>query len=101
MTEFIARQPLPAVKEGMLSSGVEFTAMDLLNLPDHLRKTMLAMLKVGRATAEDIADITKRARAVESAYLNTLLTMGYLKKERKGRKAFFYMEYSETTTVGQ
>jgi hypothetical protein len=29
---------------------------------------------------------------VESAYLNQLVIMGYLKKERKGRKAYFYVE---------
>ena len=35
---------------------------------------------------------TNRARAVESAYLNQLVIMGYLKKERKGRKAYFFIE---------
>jgi hypothetical protein len=29
---------------------------------------------------------------VESAYLNQLVIMGHLKKERKGRKAFFYAD---------
>ena len=47
---------------------------------------------VGRATAEEISEQTARARAVESAYLNQLVIMGYLKKERKGRKAYFYAD---------
>ena len=66
--------------------------MTLLSLPDHLRKTAVTICKLGRATAEEVAEQTKRARAVESGYLNQLVLMGYLKKERKGRKAFFFVE---------
>jgi hypothetical protein len=66
--------------------------MTLLSLPDHLRKTAVTICKVGHATAEEVAEQTKRARAVESGYLNQLVLMGYLKKERKGRKAYFYVE---------
>ena len=66
--------------------------MTLLSLPDHLRKTAVTLCKLGEATAEEIAEQTKRARAVESSYLNQLVLMGYLKKERRGRKAYFYVE---------
>jgi len=66
--------------------------MTLLSLPDHLRKTAITICKLGHATAEEVAEQTKRARAVESAYLNQLVLMGYLKKERRGRKAYFYVE---------
>ena len=66
--------------------------MTLLSLPDHLRKTAMTICRCGRATAEEIAQHTHRARAVESAYLNQLVIMGYLKKERKGRKAYFYAD---------
>ena len=66
--------------------------MTLLSLPDHLRKTALVLCKLGHATAEEVAEQTKRARAVESGYLNQLVLMGYLKKERKGRKAYFFVE---------
>ena len=66
--------------------------MTLLNMPDHLRKTAMTICRNGRATAEEIAGQTCRARAVESAYLNQLVIMGYLKKERKGRKAYFYVD---------
>ena len=64
--------------------------MTLLSLPDHLRKTAVTLCKVGQATADKIAEQTKRARAVESGYLNQLVLMGYVKKERRGRKAYFY-----------
>ncbi len=66
--------------------------MTLLSMPDHLRKTAMTVCRSGRATADEIAQQTTRARAVESAYLNQLVLMGYLKKERKGRKAYFYAQ---------
>jgi hypothetical protein len=66
--------------------------MTLLSMPDHLRKTAMTICRCGRATAEEIAEQTTRARAVESAYLNQLVIMGYLKKARKGRKAYFYVD---------
>jgi len=66
--------------------------MTLLSMPDHLRKTAMTVCRSGRATADEISLQTTRARAVESAYLNQLVLMGYLKKERKGRKAYFYAE---------
>lgn len=66
--------------------------MTLLSMPDHLRKTAMSICRCSRATAEEIALQTKRARAVESAYLNQLVIMGYLKKERKGRKAYFFID---------
>jgi len=70
----------------------KFEALDvmtLLTLPDHLRKTATVTSKLGRATADEISDDTSRARAVESGYLNQLVRMGYLKKERDGRKVLF------------
>jgi hypothetical protein len=66
--------------------------MTLLSMPDHLRKTAMTICRCGRATAEEISGSTSRARAVESAYLNQLVIMGYLKKERKGRKAYFFID---------
>jgi len=65
--------------------------MTLLSLPDHLRKTAVALCKLEEATANEVAEQTKRARAVESGYLNQLVIMGYMKKERRGRKAYFFV----------
>jgi len=67
-------------------------AMTLLSLPDHLRKTAVAICKLGRSTAHDIAGETDRARAVESNYLNQLVMMGLLKRERQGKKVYFQVE---------
>lgn len=69
--------------------------MTLLSLPDHLRKTAVTLCKLDQATADKVAEQTKRARAVESGYLNQLVLMGYVKKERRGRKAYFYVEKEE------
>ncbi|MGQ9625170.1 MAG: transcriptional regulator [Candidatus Bathycorpusculaceae bacterium] len=79
-------------KDVQLLPETPLDVMTLLSMPDHLRKTAMTVCRLGRATADDIAQQTHRARAVESAYLNQLVIMGYLKKERKGRKAYFYVE---------
>jgi hypothetical protein len=76
-------QPLP---------DAPLDVMTLLSMPDHLRKTAMTVCRLGRATADEIAQQTHRARAVESAYLNQLVIMSHLKKERKGRKAYFFVE---------
>jgi len=75
-----------------LSPEAPLDVMTLLSMPDHLRKTAMTLCRLGRATADEVAKQTHRARAVESAYLNQLVIMGYLKKERKGRKAYFYID---------
>ncbi len=79
-------------KDGLPISDAPLDVMTLLSMPDHLRKTAMTICRCGRATAEEISQQTTRARAVESAYLNQLVIMGYLKKERKGRKAYFYAD---------
>lgn len=61
----------------------------LAALPEHLRKTALAIATMGQATAEEIAAKTGRTRAAESDYLNQLASRGFLEKERKGREVHF------------
>jgi hypothetical protein len=79
-------------KDSPMLPDASLDVMTLLNMPDHLRKTAMAICRNGRATAEEISGQTSRARAVESAYLNQLVMMGYLKKERTGRKAYFFID---------
>jgi ArsR family transcriptional regulator, lead/cadmium/zinc/bismuth-responsive transcriptional repressor len=64
----------------------------LLGLPDHLRKSALALATLREATATDLSRETGRVRAVESDYLNQLASMGLVKKKRKGRDVYFYIE---------
>ena len=63
----------------------------LLALSDHQRKTFETMMKLKEASAEQVSSETKRARAVESAYLNQLVQMGYLEKRKKGRVTYFHL----------
>lgn len=70
-----------------------FDVTDLIALPDHLRQTMIAVIRSGEATAEEIAKKTGRVRNLESSYLNQLVRMGHLKKMRKGRKVYFKPVY--------
>lgn len=71
---------------GCLSVGV------LLSLPDHLRKTMIALSKLVEGRADEVATITLRARAIESGYLNQLVRLGYVKKVRKKHQIYFTVE---------
>ncbi len=71
-------------------------AISLLYLPASLRQTIIALYKLEKATADELAAETKRLRAVESAAANQLVRMGYLRKSRKGRDVYFYIDASET-----
>jgi TolA-binding protein len=75
-------------------------AMAILDLPLALRKTMLVLYKLEKATADDLAKETKRLRAMESATANELVRMGYVKKKREGRDVYFYIENPEEKVYG-
>jgi len=86
--------PARAIGEKITKNQIPCEALDvmtLLSLPDHLRKTAVAICALRSATAADVAGETGRARAVESNYLNQLVTMKYIQRERKGKKVYFYV----------
>jgi predicted transcriptional regulator len=62
---------------------------DLLSLTDSLQKSMLAIQELEDATTTEIAEKTGRSRSVETIYMNQLARLGYVRKERRGRKIFF------------
>ena len=66
--------------------------MTLLTLPGSLRKTAMALYRFERATADEIAKITGRLRAVESSSANQLVRMGFAEKKREGRTVYFSIE---------
>lgn len=75
--------------------GTEESGLDaavLLRFPDHLRKTMIALSKVIDGRADEVANITSRARAIESGYLNQLVRMGYVKKMRRKHQIYFSIQ---------
>jgi len=65
--------------------------VDVLKLPDYLRRSFLALRKLGSASSSDISSITKVARAVESSYLNQLVRLGWCNKKRECRRVIFYI----------
>lgn len=66
--------------------------LSLMGLPSALRKTVIALYKLGNATAEELSSETKRLRAVESAAANQLVRIGFIGKKREGRKVYFYIK---------
>ena len=64
-------------------------AAGLLLLPDHLRKTMIALIEMGQATASQLSEKTGRVRNLESSYLNQLERMGLVERFREGRQLCF------------
>lgn len=75
-----------------LPADLPLDVTTLLTLPDHLRKSALGLSTLGEGTATDLSKETGRVRAVESDYLNQLVAMGLVKKKRKGRDVYFYVE---------
>lgn len=73
----------------MSSNGLDVSI--LLKLPDHLRKTMLALAKLIEGRADEVSQLTGRARAIESGYLNQLVRLGYVKKVRRKHQIFFVL----------
>lgn len=67
-------------------------SMSLLSLPMSLRKTVMVLYKLEKATAEGLAKETGRLRAVESSAANQLVRMGYLSKKREGRDVYFFID---------
>ena len=62
---------------------------DLLALPNSLRTTVMAIQDINEGTSLDVAKKSGRTRSVETIYLNQLVRMGYLTRERRGRKVYF------------
>ena len=62
---------------------------DLLSLPDSMQKTMMALQELKEGNAADVAKKTGRNRSVETIYLNGLVRMGLVSRERRGHKVYF------------
>ena len=86
-------------REEAIGLGGALDILTLLSLPDHLRKTAMAIMKLGRAMAEDASKETGRARAIESGYLNQLARMGYVQKGKDGRRVYFSAEGNQANVA--
>ncbi len=87
MLQRLEREEKPP--EELDNGGSGLSVAVLLKLPDHLRKTMVALSKLIEGRADEVASITGRARAIESGYLNQLVRLGYVKKIRKKHQIYF------------
>lgn len=79
----------------LLTSPVKLTHNEkliLLSLPAHLIKTYFTLESQGNATAEQVSELTGKARAIESSYLCQLTIMGYITKHRKSRIVIYSMK---------
>lgn len=72
---------------------------EFLELPDNLRKTVLAISELREATAEEVAAKTGRTRNIESVYLNQLVRSKHLVKNRRGRKIYFKGNFSRKLLI--
>ena len=81
-----------AKKESDKTIKLDPDMLTLFSLPSALRKTVIALYKMEKATADDLSNETKRLRAVESASANQLVRMGFVSKKREGRKVYFYIK---------
>lgn len=62
----------------------------MLSLPDHLRRTYIAVAQFQRPiSAVEVCGSTGRCRAIESNYLNILVRLGWLTKLRVDREMMF------------
>lgn len=68
---------------------VEFLKKKILELPQYQKKSLVELVKIGSASADEIAKTTGRSRAIESLYLNELAKLKLLSKERKSGKMIF------------
>ena len=60
-----------------------------MDFPDHLRLTYDALRELKRATAQEIANVTKRARANESMILHFFEMFGLITSEMESRKKLY------------
>jgi hypothetical protein len=62
----------------------------ILSLPKHLRKTALAIVKLGEGSAAAVASETKREFNIENSNLNELFKMEFVGKKKRGFKSIYY-----------
>ena len=95
LSEMLERYlPFFSPRDSETSGPIPFDGLDFARLPNHLRKTLQCLQSKGEATAIQVAEMTRKERAVESDYLNQLYVMGLVGKKRKKRSMVFYVSES-------
>jgi hypothetical protein len=75
--------------EGPTSRASPSAITDLLSMPDSMQKTMMCLQEIREGTAADVSEKTGRNRSVETIYLNGLVRMGQVSRERRGHRVYF------------
>ncbi|MGD6807705.1 MAG: hypothetical protein ACQCN4_12195 [Candidatus Bathyarchaeia archaeon] len=75
---------------------VKVPELELISLPDHLRRTYMVVAAKGECDAVTVSNQTGRCRAIESNYLNQLARMGWLEKRRISKTAHFHLMTQKT-----
>lgn len=78
--------------ENRFNPAVDDRKMAFLAITYTMRKSLFAVAKLGKCTIDDASIITGRHRSVENRYLNELVRIGWLGKERKGKKIYFFVK---------
>ena len=69
--------------QGSLESVSSKRLYRVLELPKQLQVSILALLKLGSSTATAVSAVTGKTRALESSYLNQLVTLKLVCKEQR------------------
>jgi hypothetical protein len=74
---------------GWKPQPISLEESNLINLPDHLRRSFIIVASKGECDASIVSNHSGRCRAIESNYLNQLERMGWLSKRRVSKTVNF------------
>ncbi len=74
---YILKSKIEKPKSRLANIGIA----DLVEIPDELRKSVIAVMKLGKGTLEQVIKRTGRDISLEKGYLEALVAMAYLRKE--------------------
>ena len=81
------------MRQGRTLPTKTLDGISIIELEKTLRKTALAVLeKDGEATISDISKITSRPESQEQKKLETLASMGYIGRDMKGSKIYYFID---------
>jgi hypothetical protein len=100
MPDLLSQQLIEKIKSLTFRAGANLPSLLMLSVAEQKTLEVLKGIK-DFVTADDIATVTHRARAVESTYLNGFHRRGMVLKERRNRRVFFSLkeEYCEGQAV--
>lgn len=78
--------------ENHFSPTIDDRMGGFLEISTTMRKSLFAVEKLGKCNIDDVSIITGRHRSVENRYLNELVRIGWLGKERNGKKIYFHIK---------